>query len=319
MKFRTKRLLIFIAVVAIYLILSNIDYIDQYLRFKELPDKADNNIADILISDDTPFNKLRFPSTHNSYHKRAGFLKLQIAKLFAPNEVEGLKYTHPPLYQQLEKGIRGFELDVRYAWGHFVTMHVPIVDNNSNSPDVVLALKEVERWSENHPLHIPVIIIIELSREWNKYYLVQKKWDEDLLIRFDEVVFNILKNHLIKPEDLNNGYPKLVDVRGKIAVVFMADSDIVDIFGEKYKKNRKATFMMVDCKTPGKDIVFVKRDDPFRSDIDTLVNAGYIVRTRADAGLVKDSARRVKALNSKAQIISTDFPETIKIQEASRN
>ncbi len=312
MRLKSNKLLLFAVAVFIYLILSNTGRIDQYLRYRNLPDKVENAIPDRFIPDETPFNKLRFLSSHNSYHKQAGFLKLQIAKLFAPNEVEGLKYEHPPLYQQLEKGIRGFELDVRYVWGHFVTMHVPIVDNNSNSPDVILAFKEVKRWSENHPLHIPVIIIIELSREWNKYYLVQKKWDEDLLIKFDDMVFNVVKDRLIKPEDLSNGYPKLRDIRGKIAVAFMADSDIVDMFGEKYKKNRKATFIMVDGKTPGKDIIFVKRDDPFRSDIDTLVNAGYIVRTRADAELVKDSARRVKALNSRAQIISTDFPETVK-------
>jgi hypothetical protein len=312
MRIKTNKLLLFAVAIFIYLILTNVDRIDQYIRYKNLPDKVENAIPDKFIPDETPFNELRFLSSHNSYHKQAGFLKLQIAKLFAPNEVEGLKYEHPPLYQQLEGGMRGFELDVRYVWGRFVTMHVPIVDNNSNSPDVILAFKEVKRWSENHPLHIPVIIIIELSREWNKYYLVQKKWDEDLLIRFDDMVFNVVKDKLIKPEDLSNEYPKLQDVRGKIAVAFMADSDIVDLFGEKYKKTRKATFIMVDGKTPGKDIVFVKRDDPFCSDIDSLVNAGYIVRTRADAELVKDSARRVRALNSQAQIISTDFPETIK-------
>ncbi len=311
MRLTKNKLLIFSAVLGIYLIISNTDRISQYFRYKKLPDQIDNDIADRFIPDETPFNELRFPSTHNSYHRQAGTLKLMIAKLFAPDEIEGLKYYHPPLYRQLNEGIRGFEFDVRYVWGHFVNMHVPIVDNNSNSPDVKLALKEVKRWSDNHPLHIPVIILIEPGREWNKYYLAQLKWNEELLMKFDKMVYDVLKDKLIVRNDFSTGYPKLKDVRGKIAVVLMADSDITDLFGTNYKKNRKATFMMTDGKTPGKDIFFVKRDNPYSSDIDSLVDAGYIVRTRADADLVTDRARKIKALNSKAQIISTDFPETI--------
>jgi hypothetical protein len=190
-------------------------------------------------------------------------------------------------------------------------MHVPVVDNNSNSPDVMLAFKEIKRWSDNHPVHIPIIVIIELSREWNKYYPFQEKWSEELLLKFDNKVYNELQNKLITPKDLKKSYPVLKEVRGKIFIVFMADSDIVHIFGKKYKKNRKATFIMVDCKTPAKDIKFVKRDNPFSSDIDSLVQNGYIVRTRADAGLVKDTAKTIKVLNSKAQIISTDFPDNL--------
>ena len=301
------RLLIILAAVILYLFISNIDSIDQYLRYKNLPVEIDNSIPDKFIPDTVRLNELRFISTHNSYHLESNFLKLFLIRLFEPNEADGLKYSHPPLYRQLEAGIRGFELDVRYVWGRFVTMHVPVVDNSSNSPDVELALKEVIRWSDNHPGHIPVIIIVELSREWNTFYLAQKKWDEELLLKFDKLVSKTLKEKAIKPGELEKGYPELKDVRGKIAVVFMADSDIVHIFGKKYKQNRKATFMMVDSKTPAKDIKFVKRDNPFSSDIDSLVQNGYIVRTRADAGLVEDSARMFRALNSKAQIISTDF------------
>jgi hypothetical protein len=298
--------------IGLFFFLIKQDYINQYLYYKKLPTKTNNNIYDRNIPDTILLNQLRFPSTHNSYHKQAGHLKLMIAKLFAPNEVEGLKYSHPPLYQQLEEGIRSFEFDVRYVNGSFVNMHVPIVDNSSNSPDVALAFKEVKQWSDNHPLHIPIIIMVELSREWCKYYLVQKKWNEDLCLKFDDVVFNKFKNNLITPNNLKNGYPDLKEVRGKIAVVFMADFDIIGLFGVKYNNNRKATHIMVDGKHPDKSItLFVKRDDPFASDIDSLVKSGFIVRTRADAGLVKDKKKKNRALNSLAQIVSTDFPKVI--------
>lgn len=301
--------------IGLYLFFTKKDYIDQYLHYKKLPHTIDNNIYDKNIPDSIPLNKLRFLSTHNSYHIQPGFLKSLIINLFAPKEVDGLKYTHPHIYQQLEKGVRGLEFDVRYVNGSFVNMHVPIVDNSSNSPDVSLAFKEVRLWSDNHPLHIPIIILVEPAREWCKYYLVQKRWDEDLFLKFDAFVFNELKDKLITPDDLKNGYPELKDVRGKIIVALMADSDILSLFGEKFKKNQKATHLLVDCANPDKNIIFVKRDDPYRSDIDTLVEQGFIVRTRADVELVDDSMKKDKAINSSAQIVSTDFPETIKVYE----
>ena len=298
--------------IGLFLFLIKQDYLNQYFYYKKLPQKVDNNIYDRDIPDTIPLNKLRFLSTHNSYHKQAGHLKLMIAKLFAPNEVEGLKYSHPHLYQQLDSGVRSMEFDVRYVNGSFVNMHVPIVDNSSNSPDVALAFKEINKWSNNHPLHIPIIIMVELSREWCEYYLFQSKWNENLFLKFDDVVFNEFKNKVITPTDLEKGYPNLKDVRGKIAVVFMADSDIVGLFGEKYSKNRKATHIMVDCKYPDKSkALFVKRDNPYASDIDSLVKSGFIVRTRIDTELVKDQKKKNRALNSLSQIVSTDFPKTI--------
>ncbi|NPA37652.1 MAG: hypothetical protein GXO47_12480 [Chlorobi bacterium] len=314
-----KILIISLSVIAIYYLLSELDYINQYLNYTNLPVKTNNDIYDKNIPDSTPLNRLRFLSTHNSYHKKPGFLKSFLIKLFEPDEVNALQYSHPPLYNQFDNGIRGIELDVRYVNGSFVTMHVPIVDNNSNSPDVMLAMKEIKRWSDNHPVHIPIVVLIELSREWNKYYPAQKKWTEELLLKFDKETYNILQNKLITPNDIKYGYPELKDVRGKILIVFMADSDIIGIFGKKYKKLHKATHIMTDNKFPEKSSVrFVKRDNPFASDIDSLVNAGFIVRTRIDADLKTGIKRKIKALNSKAQIISTDFPENVNIYNNSK-
>jgi hypothetical protein len=56
-------------------------------------------------------------------------------------------------------------------------------------------------------------------------------------------------------------------------------------------------------------------DDPVEhfGQIQELVKAGFVVRTRADAGGVQartnDTRRRERALASGAQFISTDYPE----------
>jgi len=64
-------------------------------------------------------------------------------------------------------------------------------------------------------------------------------------------------------------------------------------------------------KTEKQKALFVKRDSPYASDIDSLVKSGFIVRTRIDTELVKDQKKRNRALNSLSQIVSTDFPKTI--------
>jgi hypothetical protein len=60
------------------------------------------------------------------------------------------------------------------------------------------------------------------------------------------------------------------------------------------------------------DAAFVKLNNAFDPDIPTVVAAGYIVRTRADADTVEsrtgDTALREAALASGAQFVSTDYP-----------
>ena len=63
------------------------------------------------------------------------------------------------------------------------------------------------------------------------------------------------------------------------------------------------------------DAAFIKRNDPIAdgvTEIPTLVEAGYLVRTRADADTVQarsgDTTQREAALTSGAQYVSTDYP-----------
>jgi hypothetical protein len=65
--------------------------------------------------------------------------------------------------------------------------------------------------------------------------------------------------------------------------------------------------------TPGQpDAAFVERNDGPAQEISRLVRAGYLVRTRADAGTTEaranDARRRDAMLASGAQIVSTDYP-----------
>ena len=75
----------------------------------------------------------------------------------------------------------------------------------------------------------------------------------------------------------------------------------------------RVMFATVGEKDPGAG--FFKLNDPVGSfeRIQRLVKAGFIIRTRADAGTSEarkmDTTRRDKALASGAQFVSTDYPE----------
>jgi hypothetical protein len=66
--------------------------------------------------------------------------------------------------------------------------------------------------------------------------------------------------------------------------------------------------------TPGRpDAAFVEENDGNPERIASLVRQGYLVRTQADSDTAEaranDTRRRDNALNSGAQIISSDYPQ----------
>ena len=107
------------------------------------------------------------------------------------------------------------------------------------------------------------------------------------------------------------GWPTLAQARGK--VVFLMDQTDV---GPLYLKGHPALRgrVLFTNATPGQpDAAFIEENDGDEATITSLVRAGYLVRTRADAGTVEarsnDGRRRDSALRSGAQIVSTDYPQ----------
>src|SRR5207237_3760733 len=69
-------------------------------------------------------NQVQVLATHNSYHIQ------QDAPIQSSPTTQ---YTHAPLDQQLDLGVRGFEIDVVNAPdGSFPVVHTPVVDASSN-------------------------------------------------------------------------------------------------------------------------------------------------------------------------------------------
>lgn len=132
-------------------------------------------------------NEIQVLASHNSYHVEPEPTLLSALKGFLGEAANGFEYTHRPLAQELDAGVRQVELDVfvddpaggRYAQPKLAPVlglepvdpamsqpglkvfHVQEVDYRSTCPTFVDCLTQVRDWSDAHPDHLPITIQIE--------------------------------------------------------------------------------------------------------------------------------------------------------------
>src|SRR5918995_1945323 len=132
-------------------------------------------------------NQIQVLASHNSYHREPEPTLLSALKGFLGDAANGFEYTHRPLAEELDAGVRQVELDVfvddpgggRYAQPVLVpalgldpvdpamaepglkVFHVQEVDYRSTCPTFVECLTQLRAWSEDHPGHLPITIQIE--------------------------------------------------------------------------------------------------------------------------------------------------------------
>ena len=208
-------------------------------------------------------------------------------------------------------------------------LHVQDVDFETTCVTFVECLQVVKRWSDTHRGHLPIAILVEMKEDeipdpvplgFTKPLIFGASDLDDI----DEEIRSVFpKNQVLTPDDVRRGratldeavttlgWPRLDAVRGR--VLFLMDNG-----GSKrdlYRAGRPALEgrMLFTNSVPGDaDAAFVKMNNPFDPDIPSVVAAGYIVRTRADADTVEartgDTAPREAALASGAQFVSTDYP-----------
>jgi hypothetical protein len=214
----------------------------------------------------------------------------------------------------------------------FKVLHVQHADFETTCLTFVACLEAVKGWSDANPDHVPIMILIEAKDEAFLTPLIPTPefiGAAEFRDLEDEIRSVFPDDRIVRPDDvrgdhasleeaiLSDGWPTLGSVRGK--VMFALDNagkrDLY-IDGDPSLSGR----LIFPNSMPGEpDAAFVKVNDP-ESDptlIPDLVANGYIVRTRADAGLVQgrtgDTTRRDIALASGAQFVSTDFAEPSEI------
>jgi hypothetical protein len=274
---------------------------------------SDDDLADV------PFNELQVVATHNSYVLQPTWLQTVVIGLVEPSDAVTLQYGHAPLWDQLEAGIRSFELDLRWNGDKYILNHVPLVANRANATDFELALREIVLWSESHPGHLPISIMLELKSDYMFLDPTLRPFDADALSVLDTTLDGMVGDALFTPDDLrgsadslrtavaDTGWPTVDQLSGSMMFFFSNDEAIREAYLDGHA-NLEGRSVFTSSLTGADDAVFAVRDDPADVEITAEREAGLIVRTRADADLATSVTERERALASGAQVVSTDFP-----------
>ena len=332
--------------------------------------------CDVAV-DKLPINQLQVIGSHNSYRKRTdpyvlGFM-YQSAQLLPPDfNPDYWDYEHLPLEEQFTNyGIRCIEFDIfddpagglfYFRYGKAVVtndpnegyanipdllmpglkmLHYPDLDYNTNNYYTFKkGLTAVKNWSDAHPTHLPIVIMVEPKEDdphtelegiaqlfnipnlfthtipftaSNLLTIEQEIWDvfgDDQVLIPDEIRGDQpTLNHAIT----HKKWPTLANARGKVMFVMLTSNNEKEAYLGMYPGLQGATmFVFSDPGNP--ETAFVRMEDPVNHfvQIQDLVNSGYMVRTRADAETLEarypgNTVRRDKAFASGAQIISTDY------------
>lgn len=259
-------------------------------------------------------NHLQLKGTHNSYH-------LPPAELVVPE----WDYTHAPLDVQLEDlDVRQVEIDVHWdPDAGFLVYHIPLLDDRSTCETLQECLGLLKGWSDAHPEHIPLFVLIEPKDDIDPHKITghYDALDAALLAAWP-------RERIIAPDDVRgehpdlrtalaaDGWPLLRDCRGKV-LFQMLDSDA-----------HREAYLAPDPTLAGR-VMFVRGgpDEPWGSiveiggvigredEVRALVEQGYMVRSTADSTDPEDAAtnpaRAQAALDAGSHLISTDFPAPV--------
>lgn len=323
-----------------------------------MPGFAQSSAQSLAQDSSLKLNQIQVIGTHNSYH--AGLPPNEKIWLQErnPQAAAGLDYSHPPLTQQFDAGVRQIELDV-YAdnagglYAHpkapalvaaaglhadppedpngvmlkpgFKVMHVQDIDERSTCQPFVACLTEVRAWSQAHPGHVPLFILVETKEGEPKemQLTMPEPFTPVVFDALDAEIRSVFKpSELITPDDvrghfetlnqavLANNWPTLAASRGKI--VFLLDQrTVTPVYLEGHPSLRGR--VLFTNSVPGQpDAAFLERNDGPAADVSALVKQGYLIRARTDADTkqarTNDTSTRDAMMSSGAQILSTDYP-----------
>lgn len=265
-------------------------------------------------------NQIQVIATHNSYHVHPKKGLVEQVRPFYP-EAETFRYTHAPLDVQLGRGVRSFELDLHCFPDGYQVYHVPHIDFETTCRRLVDCLACVRDWSARHPRHVPIVFLLEIKDDREALAMSSSlPVDAATLDELDEEIRSVFGPERVITPDLvrgdaatletavrTHGWPTLEAARGKVLFILHEGGANRDLYTHG-RPSLEGRAMFVRSEPGRPDAATLVMDSPDVEKIRRVVKQGYLVRTRADAGLVFTDTRRQDALASGAQIVSTDFP-----------
>ena len=239
-------------------------------------------------------------------------------------------YRSPSCYQialKQKADVLPFDPDQRLHQPGIKILHSPDFDFRTHVYTLSDALSELNRWMKSHPDEGPLFILLELKSESFSPATKPLPWTAAAIEELEASLLEVFsRDQILAPDDVRGdkptlrdavkatGWPTVADSRGKIAFLLDNEDSVRDAYLAKSDiLDKRLLFASVSASHPA--AAWMKRNDPIGSydEIASLVQQGFLVRTRADSGTKEarenDTIRRDRAIASGAQLISTDFPE----------
>jgi Phosphoinositide phospholipase C, Ca2+-dependent len=305
-------------------------------------------------------NQLQAIGTHNSYKVTIPENELAIIKARNPDAGVTLDYSHETLAGQLDKGARQIELDPSDDpdGGLFATplmrkllaeqgvtpaaydlsamskpgikvIHASDIDYRSHCLLFVECLTQIRTWSDAHPGHSPILIMINPKSSgisWPGAATVLP-WGKEAFERMETEIRSVFPaEKMITPDDVrgthatlreaavSDGWPLLGQARGRVIFTIDLSPEANAPYAEGHPSlEGRAAFMTTFPDAP--EAAYFTMNDPLKDAelIRQRVAQGFLIRTRADADTrearTNDTTRRQAALASGAQFISTDYQD----------
>ncbi len=282
---------------------------------------------------------------------------------YHPNRVsfgEALNYRFPSLTAQLDAGLRSLELDLNNDpdGGRFLkpaayealkdkgpllpldqtdmekpgfkVFHMVDVDVRSSCNLFTSCLSELKRWSDAHPGHEPIFILIETKSDAYPIFpgsTTALPFDAAAFDRMDADIIRILgRDLLVTPDDVRGNYPTLeaavragnwptlATARGKFVFLALTALDGEGLSAYRAgRPNLEGRVAFLRSKPGDSFAAFLLLDNAtwHPGEVAQRVREGYLVRARADIDTheakVNDLSRAKATLASGAHIVSTDF------------
>jgi Phosphoinositide phospholipase C, Ca2+-dependent len=296
-------------------------------------------------------NDIQNVGTHNSYHTNPlGEPVVEfIERRYPWFDRNHYLYHFPSLDKQLEtQGVRHLELDIfadpeggkfntipinamaklpvernipELEQPGFKVLHIPQLDPNSTCWTFIACLRDIRKWSDMHPHHQPILIIVEVKDvdylRTAPHLEITPFTDADFKAIESEILSVFPRNRIITPDDvqgnfgsleeavLNHGWPLLDESRGKVLFTQYHGRPQLNTKG-------RLLFPQTEPGNPGAAILIVEDIIADAAKVREWVRKGYLVRTRTgkDMQEVRDNdyTRFQAALDNGVHFISTDTP-----------
>ncbi|MGN5373382.1 Ca2+-dependent phosphoinositide-specific phospholipase C [Sphingomonas hankookensis] len=275
--------------------------------------------------------------SHNSYRPYPSPEARARIVAAAPGEWPALAYGHPPLAEQLDRGLRQVELDVApdprggayaapgdadpaMAAPGAKVLHIPGIDTDSHCRSFRACLTILRGWSDRHRGHAPVFVLVNAGDAGGA------RFDAANLAALDRDIRAVMgPGRIVTPDAVrgraatlrdavtrDHAWPTMARAAGRFLFVLDGSTAHQDAYRAGHPSLRgRAMFAFFDRDVPEAVVFNIQDPSTGRDRIAALVRQGFIVRTRADEGLAEpranDRRRLDAAIASGAQWISSDL------------